>query len=243
MKNKETLKTCTYFYIERGIRMIEWISIFLKEWLIPIVAALIGALLLFMMDFLPDNWKVHRRLLFMLKVKKTVCQIKISIPLKEDMDFNIVERAFDKFWGENILNPKISEGGISFFSKRSSSQYDIYLSEDDEEEKSFLIIENINGLGLGIFGGIKNLEETTNELQDLSDLFAKYRDSNQTIMSEFTITPRIEKFFHSNMKGEVHDKKYTCSFTAKNIIITNKGFFQLRNNISKSIYEWMGHFI
>ena len=223
--------------------MTEWISILLKEWLIPIIAALIGAFLMFIMNFLPDKWKIHRRFLFMLKVKKAVCQIKVSIPLKEEINFDILEQIFDKFWNENILNPKVSEGNISFFSKRSSSQYDVYLSEDDEEERDYLIIENINGLGLGIFGSIKNLEETTDELQDLSDMFAKFKDSTQTIMSEFTITPRIEKFFQSKMKGEIQDRSCTCSFTARNITINNKGFVQLKNNISKSIYEWMGHFI
>jgi hypothetical protein len=220
-----------------------FLSVLISNWLPEIIAILIWTFIIWIMDFLPDNLKFHRRFRYMLKVKKAVCEIKVSIPLRGELSIQEVERIFNTYWDRNTINVRVSEGVISFFSKKSSSHFEIRQFFDDTMKTNFLTIDNLNGCNLGIFGGIKNLEETMDELQKISELFSAEKNAHQTITSEFSITPRLNHFLKSRLKGEFNQHPYQYSFTAKNILIRNKGFSELKKNISRTVYDWMGHFI
>ena len=103
---------------------------FIMEWGSEIVAILIWSLLLWMLTFLPDKYKFHKRLAFWLKVKKVICQIKVSIPLQQGISFSQLQNKFHTFWSHNTSNVKEANGVLSFNSIVSGSTYDIYTVED-----------------------------------------------------------------------------------------------------------------
>ena len=219
------------------------IVLFFSKWWTEVVAILIWSFFLWLLSFLPDKYKFHKRFCYWLKVRKTICQIKLSIPVRSNNSQNYLTDKFKEYWNNNAVNVKETPNNISYCSKTSGSAYDIKYVEDDEQEKSFVTIDNFNGFSVGLFGELRNLKPTINELKKISQLFDNDRDGTDKIIAEITITPRKKFFFNSKLKGEFKEEDYTCSFTTKTIHITNHGFPNLEENISKITYDWMIHFI
>jgi len=196
-------------------------------------------------DFLPIKYKINKRFGFLIKIEKVICQIKISIPTKEYISFDILKNKFNSFWNENTSNVREINAPLSFCSNLSGSAYEVNSIEDYEENKNFVTISNFNGFTIGIFGSIKNLDIATNEILKITELFNNDRRGTDKVLIEISITPRLKKYLQSKSKLSIEYTKDNCSYTSnfKQIKIVNEGFSSLKENIIKVIYEWIDIFI
>jgi hypothetical protein len=194
-------------------------------------------------DFLPTKYKINKRIMFLIKIEKVVCLIKVSIPVKKHINLNQLGKRFDSFWNENTSNVRETHLPLSFYSKLSGSAYEVNSIEDVEENKNFITLSNFNGFNIGAFGMIRNIDTAINEIQQITDLFNSDRCGKDKITVEISITPRLKK--ESKSKLNVENKEGNCSYVYnfKQIKIVNDGFSSLKQNISKTVYDWIDVFI
>lgn len=193
-------------------------------------------------DFLPNKWKIDKRLYYLIKIQKVICSIKVSIPLRTHIDNVFLMKKLESFWSEETSTVRDNGGIISFNSNLTGSTYEISTYQDEEEEKTFLTINNFNGFSIGPIGGIKNLDSAINEIQKITEFFSAEKESTDKISVEIQITPRTKKW-ENHLSTDYKKENYSCCYNCKNIKITNEGYSSLKENISKVLYEWMGYYI
>jgi hypothetical protein len=221
---------------------------FLKPWATEILAVLIWTLLLWALSFLPDSWRMDKRISYKLKVRKSDCEIKVSIPVAPNLTIGDVQASLKEFFNKRTRDVTSSGSTITFYSQNSSAYYKIQLVEDDEEEKKFVTIKNASAFKIGLFG-IKNLDDSLEEIQEIAILLDTKKKATEKVITTVTIIPRISKFFQSKLAGkfEIADKEntgtYYCSYTNTNIEVVSTGFPRVKKQIKSVVYDWMIHFI
>jgi hypothetical protein len=171
--------------------------------------------------------------------------------VRNELNFEEMKSIMDSFWNENIKDVMCSDGTISFYSQKSSSHYILQLVEDEEENKNFITIKNLTGFKVNMFG-IWGLDESLDELQEISNLFSNRRKQNDKVIVDVNIIPRKKSFCSSNLKGEYEEEnkinnnevsKYSCIYSSKNISIVTDGFPKVKKQIKKIFYDWLIRFI
>lgn len=222
--------------------------IFLKEWVTEIIAAIVGAILLWFMDFLPAKYQVHKRLTYSLKVKKAISNIELSINVKEQTKIEKIKE---------IMNPILDRDGadgvklqrdIRFNSLESGASYVISTKINFETEENFILISCFNGFNIGFLGNIKNLNTTINELLEMSGCFNNLKENKEKVTIHISITPRERVLFSKEISNQIFNKEVSVSHVGKNfstsynttdIKLVNEGLEYLEENVNKVFYEWM----
>jgi hypothetical protein len=226
----------------------ETIQLFFKEWSGEIIAILLWSFILFILKLFPNNWRIDKKILYCVKVKKTECEIKVSIKVNNTYDLPKIKEDLKSFWNSNIKDITYPSGSITFYSQYTNSHYTISLVEDSERDESFVTIKKLSVFYMGVLG-ITKMDSSLEELQSISNIFSKHSKHDLTIITEVTVLPRMHKFFNSNLQGKFEDMddkktdKCLCEYTSKNIRVINNGFPKVKKHVKNMFYDWMVHFI
>jgi len=220
------------------------ISAFASEWASELLAIFIWSVILWLLSHAPDKYKIHKRFLFWIFVKKAITEINMTLTLRGQLSESRIQKLLQPFWSAQTTNVDESNPyNISFDSTLSGGSYEIKYLDDEEQDKKMITVKCFNGLSIGYFGGLKGFDETINEFQKLSEIFRKDMVDPESITVDISITPRTKRFLNSQLGAEVNGANYSSRFTVRTIHITNKGFSSIKNNVSSVLYGWMVNYL
>jgi hypothetical protein len=215
---------------------------FISEWVSELIAGLIGATVIWILSLLPHKYQYPKRLNFALKVSKAVSKAEVSIELREPLHLKDLEKIMKKFLEQEKIKDVDIKKFISFNSSYSGSSYKIkssIIDEGNDLKKYFINIDCHNAFNIGLFGNIKNLSTTMDELQEVVNYFDSLKRGTEKITTYITITPRERFNFDSKIQAEYSGTKFSTIYDMKNIKLTNEGFAYIKENINKVFYEWI----
>lgn len=217
----------------------KWLTdLFINYWS-QLVFTLVGMGIVWIAGLLPPKYQFPKRINFAFKVSKAVSKIDISVETNEFVKIVDVKDKLKNFLeSKNIVDINLQRD-LKFNSTSSGGSYSINTSKDDETGQNFIVISCFNAFAVGLFGKIKNLETSVDEIQSILGSFSDIRKIEDKITAHITITPRKNKSSKDRIKVDYSERNFSTTYTLKNIKIVNKGLSALRNNIEEVFYEWM----
>ena len=164
-----------------------------SDWWTQILAAIVGAFVIWFLGLLPPRYQFQKRLNFSLKVKNVVGKLEISVETDEYIAIKDIRNKLKTFFDKKRITDPNLQNNYTFKSNNTGTSYELSSTRDEGINKNFVNIKCFNAVKIGIFGGIKSIDSFTDELQELLDNF-NFRKDKDKISIFINVTPRW-KFF------------------------------------------------
>lgn len=216
-----------------------WLIDFISNWWTEIVSVLIGMIFVWIFGLLPPRYQFPKRINFAFKVSKAISKIDISIETKDFVNVSSVKTKLKTFLENKYIEDINLQRDLKFNSTASGGSYSISTNKDEETHQNFIIITCFNAFSIGLFGRIKSLKESINEIESILGSFSDIRKIEDKIIVHITLTPRKENNSKERIKVDYSQRNFSTTYTIRNIKVVNKGMSALRDNIEEVFYEWM----
>jgi|SRR3989344_3464885 len=204
-----------------------------------IVAALIGGSIIWLMSLLPSQYQLQKRLNFAVKVSKVHSKIEISVKIQNLQSAKEIRDHIKDFIKKtNITSPLLQELTFSFKSVDTGITYELSPSEDEVSGTYFVSIKCSNIFNVGLFGKVRKLDESVDEISYLVENFNFKRDKD-LISVHINVVSRLNFLKSETTKTTYTEKNCTAIYTHKNIKLVNKGSAYLSRNVKTVFYEWL----
>jgi hypothetical protein len=216
-----------------------WIIDILSNWWTEIVSVLIGMVIVWLFGLFPPKYQFHKRINFAFKISKVVSKIDVSVETKEFVKISSVKAKLQGFLNNKHIEDINQQRDLKFNSTSSGGSYSISTSRDEETNQNFIVISCFNAFSIGLFGRIKSLKTSINELESILGSFSDIRKIEDRVIAHITLTPRGKDNSKERIKVDYSERNFSTTYTLKNIKVVNKGMSALKENIEGVFYEWM----
>lgn len=216
------------------------------EFVILILTGFYGVIRL-LNDFLPTKYKINKRFAFFKNVKTSLFSVTISLPCESIIKPKDLIPKFKNFWSENTRIVKQEDGLVVFKSLSTGASYTIQIAESEDEEKSLITIESLNGFKINKLGIMQDFKFALEELQEIVNIFSKDKESTEKVITQIKLTLNkktdIKKKEKVQKKLEYESKNYSFTCSLNHIKVVNLGIPKLKNSIDTAFFSWIEEYI
>lgn len=198
-------------------------------------------------DLLPTKYKINKRIAFFKNVKTSIFSVIVSLPCELLIKPKDLIPKFKNFWSEDTRIVKQENGLLVFKSLSTGASYTIQIAESEDDEKSLITIESLNGFKINKLGIMQDFKVALEELQEIVNLFSKDKESTEKVITQIKLTLNkktdIKKKEIIQKKLEYESKKYSFTCSLNHIKVVNLGIPKLKEAINSAFFSWVEEYI
>ena len=208
--------------------------------LVAIVLA-IGAWFFGLIPSLPAQINPRKRFRLKMKIKQMVSKMSLSLQLKNSATKEQIRERFSSIiTTSEFLDIELGRFPLEFTSKNTGTHYKVEVNEDIETSNKFLNLSANRPFDISIFGKIKKLQETIEEISEFTDNIRDLSKNKENITTIITVfTKKKDSFKNNNLSLESKENNSEITVQQKTIKIMNKGRSNLMENIQNAFYSWL----
>lgn len=216
------------------------------EFLILILTTIYGFFRL-LNDLLPTKYKINKRFAFCKNVKTSLFSVIVSLPCESIIRPKDLIPKFNNFWSENTRIVKQEDGLVVFKSLTTGASYTIQIAESENDEKSLITIESLNGFRINKLGIMQDFEFVLEELQEIVNIFSNDKESTEKVITQIKLILNkridVKKKEEVQKKLEYESKNYSFTCSLNHIKVVNLGIPKIKESIDAAFFNWMEEYV